>query len=341
MELHRKATVIDTGIGGLPFKPLMEGGVTATLASIAGQSGTGAGVGATMQNICRYLGAVYVYPDQLSVITRPEDIRAAKRDGKLGYIFFSSGMTYIGSDLFWLEVLSRVGVRVMGLTYNAGNQFGAGAGEPNDTGLTYLGKQAVFEMNRLRVAIDLSHVGDRTARDIVEISESPPIFTHSNARALVDHPRNAPDDLMKAVAQRGGLQCISVYAPMLDAGTFPTLDDMIRHIEYAVNLCGIDRVGIGTDTPNMDDASWILYKIRHRSVVPEYYQRPPYLSGTYHRVQGFRTAADFPRITEALLARGYKEEDVLKILGGNWLRVLEEIWGNDVMPSLPPDRRLS
>jgi membrane dipeptidase len=248
-------------------------------------------------------------------------------------------MSYIGGELFWLEVLSRVGVKVVGLTYNAANQFGCGAGEPNDTGLTYLGKQAVFELNRLRIAIDLSHVGDRTARDILEVSDSPPIFTHSNARALVDHPRNAPDDLMKAVAARGGLQCISVYAPMLDNGTFPTLETMFDHIDYAVNLLGVDHVGIGTDTPNMDDASWILYKMRQRPVVPEYYNRPPYLGSTYHRVQGFRNASDMPRITEGLLKRGYSDEDVLKIMGGNTLRVLESIWGNDAMPVIAPELR--
>ena len=124
--------------------------------------------------------------------------------------------------------------------------------------------------------------------------------------------------------------CISVYAPLLDDGTgpFPTIETIVNHIDHAVSVIGIDHVGIGTDSPVMDDTNWLMYTLQHRDAIPSrFFKEPYYGKWQYHRAAGFRTVADLPKITEALIKRGYSDHDILRILGTNRLRIYEQVWG--------------
>lgn len=332
-RLHRTSIVIDTGVSGLAHERQIEGGVTATLVTVSGPNTEE--IDEVMLRIMQYTENVYAHPDRLTIINTPDDIRAAKASGRVGYILHFQGMSHITKRLYWVEMFARIGVRVMSLTYNGQNQLGCGAGEINDTGLTYFGRQVVREMNRVGVVIDLSHLGERTARDVIDIADGPFVLTHSNPRGMVDHGRNASSDLMKAVAATGGVMGISVYAPLLDKedGRFPTVETVLDHIEFAINEIGVDHVGIGTDVAAMTDSRWLFYQLRHRDMVPEYYFDPPYLGkAKYHSVDGFQTPADMPKLTRGLIERGYSDEDVVKILGANFLRVFDQVWGQKLAP---------
>ena len=328
LALHKRAIVIDTGIGALPFSNQKEGGVTAT--HVSAYDRVSDTVEGSIAKMTRYLNNVYAHPDELAIVMTADDIRACKREGKVGFFFGFSGMHHIGYNLDWIEIFSRIGVKSMSFTYNESNQFGCGAGDRNDTGLTYLGCRAIHEMNRVGVVVDISHMGDRTAQEVLKASYSPVILSHSNCRALADHLRNASDSLMRAVAEQEGVMCISTYAPLLDdgAGPFPTIETMINHIDHAVSVMGIDHVGIGTDSPTMDDTRWLMYTVQHRDAVPSrFFKEPYYGKSRYHHAEGFRTMVDLPKITEALVKRGYSDDDILKILGANRLRIYEQVWG--------------
>lgn len=326
--LHQKAIVIDTGVNGLAYQQQLDGGVTATLVTVSGASTEE--VDEVMLRIMPYLENVYARPDKLLMVNSPDDIRLAKSTGRVGYILHFQGMSHISHRLYWVEMFARIGVRVMSLSYNGRNQLGCGAGEPEDTGLTYFGRQVVREMNRAGVVVDLSHLGDRTAREVISVSTEPVVLTHSNPRALADHRRNTPLDVMRGVADSGGVMGISVYAPLLDRedGTFPTVETVLDHIDYAVEQLGIDHVGVGSDVAGMEDTRWLFYQLRHRDLVPAYYFDGDHLGkARYHSVEGFQTAAAMPQITRGLVARGYSDDDVLKLLGGNFLRVFDQVWG--------------
>jgi membrane dipeptidase len=333
-RVHTEAIIVDTGVSGLAHQHQLDGGISATLVTVSGMQTED--IDEVMMRIMPYVENAYAHPDKIAMIATPDDIRACKANGKIGYVLHFQGMTHISRRLYWVEMFARIGVRVMSLTYNGQNQLGCGAGEPNDTGLTYFGRQVVREMNRAGVVIDLSHLGEQTARDVCSVSSEPVVLTHSSPRGMVNHGRNAPADVMKAVAEMGGVMGISVYAPLMDEenGKFPTVETVLDHVEYAINEMGIDHVGIGTDVAAMDDVRWLFYQLRHRDLVPAYYFEPPYLGkAKYHSVEGFHTPADMPKITRGLVARGFSDEDVKKIMGGNFLRVFDQVWG-DKMKSL-------
>jgi membrane dipeptidase len=335
-EVHRRAVIIDNGVLGFPIAHHVDGGVTATQVTVSALHTPG--LDEVMLKIADYLHATYAQPAALIIVSHPDDIRRAKRDGKLGFILAFQGLNHIGDRLYWIEMFARIGVRVMACTYNSTNALGCGAGELTDTGLTYFGRTVVREMNRVGVVVDLSHLGERTAFDAVRVSQEPVVLSHSNPKALVDHGRNASDDLMRAVADSGGVMALSVYAPLLDRcdGQLPTVETLLDHIDYAVNLLGIDHVGIGSDVAPMSDVGWLMYQLQHRELVPDYQSKPPYLGkAVYHSIQGFFTAAEFPQITHGLLQRGASEEDVFKILGGNLLRVYDQAWGSKMASSSP------
>jgi membrane dipeptidase len=331
LDVHRQAIIIDNGVVGFPLSHHIDGGVTATQVTVSGLHTDGQDE--VFLRISEYLSAAYADPDHVMIIETPDDIRIAKREGKLGILFAFQGLNHIANRLYWIEMFARIGVRIMAATYNSRNALGSGAGETDDAGLTYFGRTVIREMNRVGVVVDLSHLAERTAMDVVRVSQDPVIFSHSNPKTLVNHRRNASDDLMRAVRDTGGVMALSVYAPLLDQqnGTLPTIETLVDHIDYTVNLLGIDHVGIGSDVAPMSDRGWLMYQLQHRELVPEYQMQSPYLGkAVYHSIVDFQTAADFPKLTRALLKRGYSGEDVQKILGGNLLRVFDQVWGSKV-----------
>ena len=278
-------------------------------------------------------------PDEVVLCLTANDVRRAKAAGKVAMIMAIEGGHMINDSLATLRTYARLGARYMTLTHFANTSWADASGQkPEHNGLTDFGKEVVREMNRLGLIVDISHTSDKTFYDALETSQAPIFASHSSTRALFENPRNMTDDMIKALAAKGGIIAINFHAGFLDSAFAQARQKLVRevaalrkeleakyppeearkradealevgytrlpkvpwtrivdHIDHAAKLVGVDHVGLGSDfdggpTPDgLDDSSYM------------------------------------PRITEELLRRGYREADIKKILGGNTLRLLEEV----------------
>jgi membrane dipeptidase len=288
------------------------------------------------------------HPDRMMMAFSVADIERAHRDHKLAALLGIEGGHSIEDDVRLLRDFYRLGVRYMTLSWSNTNEWADSSGDINDSkvehhnGLTDGGKQIVVEMNRLGMLVDISHVADKTFYDAIAVSQAPVIASHSSARALTNHPRNMTDDMLRAVSKNGGVVQVNFYSAFIDENyrkaaeaqandrdaavkayaeqrkaaqkpvTYldndrierewaakiprPPLSSLIDHIDHIAKVAGIDHVGLGSDFDGVSGAT------------PE----------------GIDSAADLPKITEALLDRGYSAGDIRKILGGNLLRAFGE-----------------
>jgi len=264
----------------------------------------------------------------LGIVERAGDIARLKREGRVGIILACQNARPIGSRAERVESLWRLGIRTIQLTYNTRNLLGDGVAEESDAGLSRFGREAVREMNRMGIVVDLTHGGRRTTLDAIEVSEKPCVFTHSNPHALVPVPRNITDEQIKAVAAKGGVVGCSSFPPLVWKGAGPpSLDDFIDCIDYVANLVGINHVAIGTDS----EASKGAYPPELRASLRRQYSAT---TGGFHEkfpqgapVVGLEDGlGDWPKITRGLLERGYGSGDVQKVVGGNFLRIFETVW---------------
>jgi len=279
------------------------------------------------------------YPRDLMLATSTADIRRAKKEGKVGVLMGIEGGHAIENSLPALREFYRLGVRYMTLTHNNTNEWAdACCDTPRHGGLSDFGKEVVAEMNRLGMLVDISHVSDETMSDVLDVSKAPVIASHSSARVFSNHKRNVPDELLKRIARNGGVVMVNFYPAFLDekvrvAGNerdeklkaqrdalraqfkddpkrldeelkrlndqnpIPntTLSMLVDHIEHIAKVAGIDHVGLGSD-----------------------------FDGVPNLPEGINDVGDLPNITYELLRRGHSDEEVLKILGGNFMRVFAE-----------------
>jgi membrane dipeptidase len=261
--------------------------------------------------------------DKMLIASTCEDILRAKAEGKVAIILGLQSPRPIEEDLSFLRILHRLGLRILQLTYQYKNSVGDGCGERTDCGLSRFGIQMIEEMNRIGVLIDLSHVGFRTSMEAMEISKKPMIFSHSNARAVCDYMRNLRDEQIKALAEKGGvIGWCPGFCPMIKKGAVPTMDDAFNHIDYIIKLAGINHVGIGLDLPR-------VYTAEDCSNFMRGY--PEMVAGDFkytNETLQNRWTPNLPlTIIKGLLARGYSDQEVEKILGLNHLRVFKEVWG--------------
>lgn len=243
------------------------------------------------------------------------EIEVAKNNDKLAVIFDIEGGKAVELHPGLVEVFYRLGVRWMLIAYNRNNRLGGGC-EDEDTGLTEYGRLIIDEMERVGMVLCCSHTGYRTAREAMEYSRNPVIFSHSNPRALWNHERNIPDELMHACARTGGvvnLNGIGIFLGDNDNST----DTLLRHIDYAAGLIGAEHVGLGLDY--VFDRAELDECVRNR---PDAF--PP--EKGYRAGIAMIEPERFPVIAEALLKRGYCEADVQGILGHNNLRVARHVW---------------
>jgi membrane dipeptidase len=229
-----------------------------------------------------------------------------------------------------LRVFYELGVRVVQLTYNKANYIGTGCAESTDGGLTDFGRTVVQEMNQLGMVVDLSHCSERTTLEAIEESRQPVVFSHANVRAISDCPRNHTDEELKRVAETGGVVGLTPWGPICwkrEKDEPPSLDDFLDHVDYVVNLIGIDHVGFGTDNTLDGAADEEGTKEQGRlypEVVGEYDRRV----GTNPAVRyalGFRGHHELKNVVEGLKKRGYPEDAISKFLGQNFLRVFRII----------------
>lgn len=253
---------------------------------------------------------------QFALVSTVRDILAARKAGRLAILFDIEGVYAIGDQLNLLELLFDLGVRWMSMVYNRRNLVGSGCHDDHDDGLTPFGLRVVEEMDRIGIIKCCTHTGYRTAREVIDASARPVIFSHSVPRGIRAHPRNIPDDLVMACAAGGGVVGINGIDIFLGDNDC-SVDALVHAIDYTVQLAGPDHVGIGLDyvfdQQGMDD---VLSANAH--VWPADYG--------YHPGIRFFAPDDLPRLTDALLGRGYADDDVRAILGGNWMRVAEQVW---------------
>ena len=337
-RLHEKSVIVNMLTGVTRFPTLVapafalpaamrQGGTTAASWTIAG---TNENFAVTASRFAQALVAIDSSEDPPARLVRTvDDIRAAKANGEAGIIVNFQNADPIEGSLEYLHIFHRLGLRVLQLTYQRRNLVGDGNGEPGDgAGLSLFGRRLVEELNVLGILIDLSHCSDRTTLEAIELSEQPVSFTHVNPRSITPHKRNKPDDQMKLVAEKGGVIGINSVARMISPEgnqKGASMNDYLDQIEYVVDLVGPDHVGIGLD--RTEDLTAEDMDERRRTFLTQY---PELRAGgdfpfEHYYTRGLAMSSMAP-ITRGLLERGYAEADVEGILGGNFLRLLGDVW---------------
>ena len=284
---------------------LKAGGLKAQFWSVyvpASTDVTGNALLQTLEQIDLVHEMVQRYPDEFEIAKTADDVERIAKSGKIGSMMGVEGGHSIQGSLSVVQRLYDRGVRYMTLTHSKTLAWADSAtDDAKNNGLSAFGKEVVAEMNRVGMLVDLSHVSVKTMNDALDVSKAPVIFSHSSARAICDHPRNVPDDVLKRVKENGGVVMINFMsgyiAPTETLKANPrargTIFDVVDHIDHVVKVAGIDHVGIGSD-----------------------------YDGVSRLPVGLEDVSTYPKITQVLLDRGYNQEQIHKILGENVLRAL-------------------
>ncbi len=319
--LHEEALYLDAAVPlvnprSLPryLPDLRRGGVDAILTTVASLEDCRWTVGALAA--WHHLEQTAAFPIRL--VTTAAGFREAKRDGVTAIGLHFQGGNPIESDLDLIDAFHALGVRVFQLTYNARNFIGDGCLEEGNAGLSRFGRKVVRRLDERRMVIDVSHVGVRTSLEAIELASGPVVATHANARAVCESPRNLNDDQIRAIAASGGVIGLCAFPAFVSKSSPPTLDELLDHADYISALVGPQHVGLGLDFAIEDESDYEYY-----GYDPRYYPLPPWTWPT--GLGGF--FVDAPNITSGLERRGYSHDEVRGILGENFLRVFERIWG--------------
>jgi membrane dipeptidase len=265
------------------------------------------------------------HQDFVTVCDGVKDIKDAHKNGKVALVPTLEAATAIENEVDRVDIFYGFGIRSMGIVYSEANALGGGLRERSDGGLTDLGRQAVRRMNQLGIVVDVSHCGDQTSLDVIEESEHPIFISHAGARSLWNTRRLKPDDVLEALAKRGGVLGIEAAPHTTLTKNHPNhnIDSFMEHFEYAVKLMGIDHVGFGPDTLFGDHVGLHHAYAAQLSIAKSHagmkFDEVPY-------VDGIENPADFPNIVRWMVKHGYSDEDIIKAIGGNALRVLEQVW---------------
>jgi membrane dipeptidase len=265
-----------------------------------------------IQVLARYRSYLASHSDEYVLALTVDDIRHAKESGRLAIAFDLEGSDPLLGNLNMISFYYDLGVRQMLLAYNKDNRASGGCME-GKIGLTDFGRAIIKEMNRVGMVVDVSHMGYQATMEALETSTKPVIFSHSNPRGLREHARNISDEQIIACAKTGGVVGINGIGDFL-GGTQSEL--IIQNIEYVMNLIGPEHVGLGLDYV-VDKQELIEYIEGHPDVFPPD-KIKDYLA--------FVEPEQIPRFTELLFQRGYNEQIISGILGGNFLRVAKEVW---------------
>jgi membrane dipeptidase len=265
---------------------------------------------------------------RLRLIRSVADIHAAKRDGAVGLIFGPQGARPVEGDVAHVRVLRELGVRILQLTYNERNLFGDGCTEPANGGISVAGRELVTEINRQHVVLDLAHAGERTILEAIDASSAPAIISHANARAVFPSPRNATDAVLDAIAACGGVIGLTLWSPMVGGnGSWPTIDDFLRHVAYVAERIGPHCIGLGSDhSEGYPRETWeSLFSATGR------YPSVAGLMGDWYGydtrfVRDAGSCLDLGRVADGIASLGFSAEEMAGILGGNFIRVFERVW---------------
>lgn len=267
---------------------------------------------------------------------KAKDIITAHKTGKLAWVAVLESASCIENEVDRIDILYGLGIRSMGLNYSESNMLGCGLGEIRDGGLTDFGYDCIIRMNKVNMLIDISHVSDQTALDALETSKEPIIVSHCGARALNPIARMFPDEVLQALAEKKGVIGIEA-APGFTAtknNPTPTIDTYMEHVEYCIDLMGIDFVGCGPDTLYGDHVG--LYRFGEREIKTAglgHYSRPGkrgdglVVDTLPDYVKGMENPTEcLWNITCWMVKHGYSDQEIVKIIGGNALRLLKKVW---------------
>jgi membrane dipeptidase len=308
---------------------LRASGVTAMNVTLNWVAGPGNPYEASLASIEDYDSIVAAHPDSLLKVLTTDDIHAAKSSGRTGLIYGFQNAEQLGGDTGRIAEFFERGIRIIQLTYNIANSLGHGSVVPENGGLTAFGREAVAAMNETGILVDLSHSGEQTCLDAIAQTTAPIVISHTGCRALADLPRNKTDAELRGVAEGGGVVGI-YYMPFLNAVGQPYAEAVVRHIEYALNICGEDHVGIGTDNPvsAVDDLDAyrleLMEELRERRRLG--ISAPGETDDIVPFIPDLRGPDKFRDIGQRLRARGHSERVINKVLGANFLRVMSDVW---------------
>ncbi|WP_417489442.1 dipeptidase [Maricaulis sp.] len=301
-------------------------GLTAVKYSLGG---SGAGFEGAVDHIGWISNEITRHAAHYLPVLQVSDIARAKASGRIGIIYAFEAATMFEGDIERIPFFHRLGVRSMQLSYNGSSPWASGVMVADETaGLSESGHRAVNTMNAVGVTIDASHSNDRSTLDIIAASNRPVMLSHAGCKGVYDHPRNRSDAVLRAIADQGGVVGLYELAYLTPALEQQTLADYMRHLLHALDICGTEHVGIGSDalmlefdtSPGaMEDWNASIAHRRETGVAAPGEGPPPFVTGL-NGPQRMR------RIAEELLAHGYGETVVEKVLGGNFLRVFEDSW---------------
>ena len=319
-QLHEKLVVIDGLIiskwGREVFIDMRKGGVTAANCTVS----VWEGFQQTVNNIIDMRRHIENNKDILSEVRITEDIKQAKSDNKTGIILGFQNAHAFEDNIGYVRTFKELGVGIVQMAYNTQNLICTGCYE-KDGGLSDYGREIVAEMNKVGILCDLSHVGAQSARDVIECSTKPVCYSHCLPAGLKEHPRNKSDEDLSFIAKRNGFVGVTMFPPFLAKGVEATVDDYVEAIDYIVNLVGEDRVGIGTDFTQgygREFFDWITHDKGNGRKLTEF--------GEIINPEGMRTIGDFGNLTAAMQKAKWSESKIEKIIGMNWVNLLDEVW---------------
>ncbi|PPU95682.1 Zn-dependent dipeptidase [Xanthomonas hyacinthi] len=333
--LYRRALVLDANtlasIGQLAgdddsadrIRQLRDSGVTALKTTLGGADGD---FEAAVKDIAAAQALVEHYPQHFLKVLRHDDLRRAKREDRIALIFSFESAAMLEDKPERIDLFRQLGVRVMQLSYNHASPFGSGCLDGDAGGVTALGHEAITRMNRLGVALDLSHANAQTTREGIALSQRPPVITHAGCSAVFAHPRNKLDRDMRALADKGGVMGIYMLPFLTEDSRQPQLADYLRHMRHALDVCGEDHVGIGTDSmffpvtaQDVREMDKQMQQRRRDGIGAPGENRTPYLPDV-------NSVRKLERVADGLLRHGYGARVTEKVLGLNFDRVFGAIW---------------
>jgi membrane dipeptidase len=296
---------------------LKSSGVRCTWKTLTSHQGT---LGA-LKDIAGWLDRFDTHRETIATARTAAEIDKIAANGKIAVVYTFQHTRAFDEDLDLVRVFFEMGVRVVQLTYNTRCAVGDGCLERTDAGLSAFGLEMVAKLNDLGIVIDVAHAGPRTAAEAIDASTDPVVCSHANAYGLVPNPRNVRDELIRALAARGGVLGIDAYLPHLSADLdhAPSVHDMIAHVDHVVQLVGPKHVGFGLDLGEGRTAEQYRNFRFPDGIYPSWEQRQR------NKTRGIERIERFVNMTRGLVARGYRDEDILDILGGNFLRVFRRV----------------
>jgi membrane dipeptidase len=300
------------------FKDMRKGGLTAANCTCS----VWEGFAATMRNIAEWKRMLRDNADLITQVYTSADIGRAKREGKTGIILGFQNIAAFEDQLGYIQLFKEVGVGVAQMAYNTQNLVGTGCYESHDPGLSDFGREVVNEMHRVGIMCDLSHVGAKTSEDVILASKKPVAYTHVLPAALKAHPRNKSDNELKFIADHGGFIGVTMFPPFLAKGNDASIEDYVAAIDYVIGIAGEEGVGIGTDFTQDQDGAFFDWLTHDKG-----YARKLVNFTEVINPQGMRRIGDFPNLTQAMEKAGWPERKIRRVMGENWVRVLNEVWG--------------